>query len=82
MIAPLALVIDVHAFLALSAGLHHRAVGLDDRFVEERLGLSTPSLKPRAIEDLLQTIDVRRVKATAEVSRGGRVGNTTRTPRH
>ena len=36
-ITPLALVVDVHALLALAGGLDHRAVGVEDRLVEERL---------------------------------------------
>ena len=59
MIAPLALVVDVHALLALAGGLDHRAVGLDDRLLEERRGLLPPDLQPRGVEDLLQGTDVR-----------------------
>ena len=75
MITPLALVIDVHALLALAGGLHHRAVGVDDGFLEERLGLLPPDLQPRGVEDRLQAEDGGRIEAAAEVARRGRVGD-------
>ncbi len=45
MIAPLAFVVDVDAFLALAVGGHHRAVHVKSALVEKRLRLlgATPS---------------------------------------
>ena len=60
MIAPLALVVDVHALLALAGGFDHRAVGVEDGFLEERLRLLPPDLQPRGVEDRLQAEDVGR----------------------
>ena len=79
MIAPLALVVDIHALLALAGGLDHRAVGLDDRFLEEGVRLLTPDLPPRGIEDFLQKVDVAAVEATAEIARRRRIGDATGT---
>ena len=75
MITPLALVVDLHALLALAGGLDHRAVGVDNGFLEERRGLLPPDLQPRGIEHLLQAVDVRRVEAAAEVAGRGGIGN-------
>ena len=69
MIAPLALVVDVHALFALAAGLDHRAIGLDDGFVEKGVRLLTPDLPPRGVEDFLQEFDRTTVEATAEIAR-------------
>ena len=74
-IAPLSLVADVHALLALARRFHHRAIGIDNRFLEERLRLHLPDLKPCGVEHVLQTIDVGRVKTAAEVARGGGIGD-------
>jgi hypothetical protein len=74
-VAPLPLVVDVHPLLALAPGLDHRAVGVEDRLGEERLGLATPDEKPHGMEDLLQVVDGRLVEAAAEVAGRGRVGD-------
>ena len=76
-IAPLAIVVDVHALLALAGGFDHRAVGIDDRFVEERLGLLPPDLQPRGVEHSLQAdrcaaMSKRRQKSPAVVGSGMR----------
>ena len=76
MIAPLAFVVDVHALFALAAGLDHRAVGLQDRLVEERRRLLPPDLQADRVEDRLQTKDGGRVEAAAIVAGGGRIGHT------
>ena len=44
-IAPLALVVDVHALFALASGFDHRAVAVDDRLREELLRLLPPDLR-------------------------------------
>jgi hypothetical protein len=80
-VAPLALMIDVHALLALARGLDHRAVGLDNRLLEKRLRLLSPDLQPRSVEDLHQADDVVYLEAAAEVAHRGRVGNATRPTR-
>ena len=74
-IPPLALVVDVHPLLALAGGLDHRAVGVEDRLLEERLRLPTPDPKPRGVEDFLQAEDVGRLEAAAEVARRGGIGD-------
>ena len=78
MIAPLALVVDVHALLALAAGLDHRPVAIEDGFGEERGSLLPPDLQTGLVEDLLQAIDVACGEAAAEVAGGGRIGQASR----
>ncbi len=41
---PTSLVVDVHAFFALTGGLHHRAIRVYDRFLEELGALLLPHL--------------------------------------
>ena len=77
-IAPLALVVDVHSLLALARGLGHRAVGVEHRLGEERRGLLPPDLAADGVEHLLQAEDVALVEAAAEVAGGGGVGHPPR----
>ncbi len=76
MIAPGAVVGDVHAPLALAAGCHQRAVQVDRGQVEEGVGLLSPEALPHGVEDVLQGVDVGRREAAAEVAGRGRVGDT------
>ena len=75
MIAPNAVVGDVHALLALAVGFHHGSVGVDDGLVEELLRLLAPDAHASFVEHLLQHVDLTRIEASAEVARGGRVGD-------
>ena len=81
MVAPLAFVVDVDALFALAVGFHHRAVSIDDRFVEECLGLLAPDLQPRGIEHFQQGEDRPRRKPPAEVAGRGGIGNPPRAER-
>ena len=75
MVAALALVVDVHPFLALPGRLDHRAVGVEDRLPEEVFGLLLPDPHPGVVEGLLQGIDTPDIESPAEVPARGRVGN-------
>ena len=75
MIAPVAFVRDVHAFLALARGRDDRAVGIDLGLGEETGWLSPPDLQPRLVVGLVERGDVRQIKAPAEITRGRGVGN-------
>ena len=78
MIAPGAVVADVHADFALAGGLGHRTVHVDLGAVEEVVGLSCPDLQARVVDDIDERVKVRGRKATAEVAGRGRVGNAAR----
>ena len=47
MVAPLAVVGDVHSFLALGVGLHDGAIGIQDRLIEKLVRLLSPDPQPR-----------------------------------
>ena len=59
-IAPGAVVGDVHALLAAAAGGDQGAVHVDDGLVEEGGGLLRPDLEPGLVDDVLQGLDVGR----------------------
>ncbi len=81
MVSPLSLVVDVDALLALTSRLDHRAVGLNDGFVEKLVRLLLPDFLSCLIEDVHQTMNGTAVEAAAEVSSGRWVGNTLRPQR-
>ena len=65
--APDSLVAQVHPLLALARGLHHRAVGLDHRLLEEGLRLLAPDPKTGLVDGLHQPLHVVPPEAAAEV---------------
>ena len=75
MVAPLAVVGDVHAVLALGVGGHDGAIGIQDRFVEELGRLLSPDPEPSLVDGVHQAQDVGFGEAAAEVPGGGGVGN-------
>src|SRR5229473_3334463 len=75
MIAPGAVVGDVHALLAGAGGWHQRAVHVDDRLLEKGLRLLGPDVDANVIEDVEQRLHAGAREAAAEISRGGRVGD-------
>ena len=75
MIAPEALVRDIHPLLALARRLGNRAVGLQDGLPKEGLGLLLPDLLPNAIDDLHQMKHLGFAKASTKVSGGRGIGN-------
>jgi len=75
MIAPRALVGDVHPRFALAGGHHQRTVQVDRRPVEELLGLLGPDVQPRVVDGPHETADVALGEAAAEVAGGGGIGN-------
>src|SRR5260370_18527468 len=75
MIAPAAIVGQVHAGLAGSGRLDHTAIQVDAGFVEERLGLPGPDAQACLIEDLEQDLNMGVAETPAEVPGRGWVGN-------
>ena len=74
MVAPPAVVGDVHPFLALGGGLDDGAVGVQDRLIEELVGLLGPDPQPRFIDGVHQGEDIGLgSEAAAEVAGGRRV---------
>jgi hypothetical protein len=70
-------VVDVHALFALAGRFDHRAVRIDDRFLEEVDWLLAPHLRASLVEDVLQGADVIDVEPTAEVTCRRRVRDAT-----
>lgn len=75
MIAPHALVGDVHPLLALTARRDQRAVSIDDSLLEELLRLSLPNLESRFVHQAHQILDLLRLEPTTEVSGCCRIRN-------
>src|SRR5260370_33020598 len=75
MIAPAAIVGQVHAGLAGSGRLDPTAIQVDAGFVEERLGLPGPDAQACLIEDLEQDLNMGVAETPAEVPGRGWVGN-------
>lgn len=74
-IAPGALVGDVHAGLARARGLDERAVHVDRGPVEEGPWLLGPDLQADLVDGIVQPGDGGVVEAAAEVTGRGRIGN-------
>ena len=72
----MAFVIDVHALLALARGFHHRAIGVEDRFLEKRLGLLRQTFSRVALNTCckrkMSAVSKRRQKSPAVVGSGMR----------
>src|SRR5205814_6302569 len=71
-VAPDAVIRQVHALLALPRRPHQGAVRLDDGVLQEAVGLLLPVLDALLVEDVHQGLDVGRVAAAREVARGRR----------
>jgi hypothetical protein len=69
-VAPLPLVGEVDAPLALAAGDHDRTVRVEDRLVAELVRLTAPDLEPRVVDGVHQRPDGVLVEAAAEVAGG------------
>jgi hypothetical protein len=75
-ITPDAVVADVHARLAAPLRRGQRAIGIEDRRVEELRGLVLPHLQPRQVDRVLQVVHlIGRLEAAAKVPGRGGVGN-------
>ena len=74
-VAPLPVVGDIHALLAPAVGGGDRAVGVDERLLEEVGGLLLPDPQPGLVEGVHQPLDVGLGEAAAEVPGGGGVGD-------
>jgi hypothetical protein len=72
-VAPGAVVGQVHAPLALAQRRGERAVHVEHRLVEELVGLLAPNREADLVEEVLKRLDIGGREAAAEVARGGRV---------
>src|ERR1700690_1626558 len=76
MIAPGALVGNIHALLAGAGGAHQRAVHVDDGPFKKSLGLFCPHLQADIVESILQGVDIGgAAEAPTKVAGGGWVGD-------
>jgi hypothetical protein len=69
---------DVHARLAGARGFGQRAVGVDERLVEERGRLLAPDAHARRVDRRLQRLNRRAIEAATEIARRRRVRNPLR----
>src|ERR1700677_4723633 len=76
LIAPVAVVVDVDALLALGIGRDHGAVGVEESFLEKVVGLLGPNAEAGTIDDVHQSLDVGWYEAPAEITCGRWVGNS------
>jgi len=74
-VAPGPVIGDVHSSLAPALARSEGAVGVDERLVEEAVGLLLPGPRPGLVEDVHQPLDVALGEAATEVTGGGRVGD-------
>ena len=82
MVSPLPVVTDAHALLAFAGGRRDRAIGIEDRAIEERRGLMLPDVDPDVVDRVHQRQQLLvGDEASAEVSGGGGVGDTPGTQR-
>src|SRR6185369_1771393 len=77
MIAPGAIVSDVHAFFAVAGGFDQRAIDVENGLLKEGGGLLPPNADAYVIKDVLQQVDLVSVKTTAEIGGGRGIGNAT-----
>jgi hypothetical protein len=75
LITPVAVVVDVDALLALGIGRDHAAVGVEERFLKELVGLLGPDPQAGLIDGVHQGLNVGFLETAAEVTFGGGVGN-------
>ncbi len=79
MIAPGAVVSDVHPLLAGTRSAYQRAVHVEDRLLEKGRGLLRPDFETGIVEGVLQRADISVVaEATTEIAGGGGIGNAAR----
>jgi hypothetical protein len=74
-IAPRSVVGDVHPLLAPAVRGGECPISIEERLVEEGVGLLFPGPQPGLIEDAHQLLDIALGEAAAEVPGGGRVGD-------
>jgi predicted peroxiredoxin len=74
-IAPGAVVANVHALLAGTGGGDQAAIHVNLGTLEESVGLLGPNLEPRIVDDIEQGVNVVACEASAEVACGSRVGD-------
>ena len=76
MVAPEALVRQVHAFFASARGGGDRAIGLENGVLEEGLGLLLPDEQAFFVDDMLKRGDVLDGETAEEITSGGGIGDT------
>jgi hypothetical protein len=75
MIPPDAIVGDADALFVFGVGGHQGAVRIKDGAVEKVAGLMPPDADANIVIDLLEGVNVNDVETSAEVARGGGIGN-------
>jgi hypothetical protein len=75
MVTPLPFVIQADALLLLTTGFDHCAVALDNRQVEETVGVLLPDLQPRFMKSVHQILNLPFTEPSAEVPRRCGIGN-------
>src|SRR5262249_40817835 len=75
MVAPDAVVGDVHAFFALAGGGDQAAIDVEDGLLEEGGRLAAPQSDADVVESVLHGVGAGGVKTAAEVAGGGGIGN-------
>jgi len=66
---------QINALLAGGVSPDDGAIGVDDRFLEELLGLLFPDAKPGLVDRVHQLQDIARAEPPAEISGRGRIGD-------
>src|SRR5512135_8134 len=74
-VAPDPVVGQVHTLLARGVGGDDRTISVNDRFLEELLGLLVPDPEAGLVDGVHQVQDVAPAEPPAEVSRGGGIGD-------
>ena len=75
LITPVAVVVDVDALLALGIGRDHGAVGVEESFLEELVGLLGPDAEAGPLMMSIK-VTTSASEAAAEITLGGGVGNS------
>ena len=78
MIAPGAVVGDIHADLALAGSRDQHAIHVDVCFVEKRRWLPRPHTLANVIEDVDERMHIVGPKTSAEIAGRGRIGDALR----
>ncbi len=78
MIAPGAIVGDVHAFFALAGGFDEGAIAVEDGFVEELGRLPLPDFEANFVNGVAEIADIGFGEAAAEIASGAGTGDAGR----
>ena len=77
MVAPGAILGDVHAGFAFAGGGHQHSMNVNQRLVEERRWLPSPDALADIVEKVDQGVHLSGLKTTAEITSSRWIGNAT-----